>query len=269
MPHMPASGVSGIDLYLHRDGRWHFLGNGRPKEYPANTAELVTDLKSSESTYRIYFPLYNGVASLEIGVPDGATIRVVEPNNDKSSPIVIYGTSITQGGCASRPGMSYPAIVGRRLSVPVINLGFSGNGKSEPEVARLLAELEASAFVLDPLPNLYSEQVAERMPKFIKIIRGRHPDTPILLMESPLFPNVPFSKVSGERVNSSNGRLRDLYEARVAAGDRHIWLVPACDFTADGGEATVDGIHPTDVGFLKLADAVESSLRTSLGLAKE
>jgi hypothetical protein len=269
MPHMPASGVSGIDLYLHRDGRWHFLGNGRPKEYPANTAELVTDLKSSESTYRIYFPLYNGVASLEIGVPDGATFRVVEPNDDKSSPIVIYGTSITQGGCASRPGMSYPAIVGRRLSVPVINLGFSGSGKSEPEVARLLAELEASAFVLDPLPNLYSEQVAERMPKFIKIIRGRHPDTPILLMESPLFPNVPFSKVSGERVNSSNGRLRDLYEARVAAGDRHIWLVPACDFTADGGEATVDGIHPTDVGFLKLADAVESSLRTSLGLAKE
>jgi hypothetical protein len=269
MPHMPASGVSGVDLYLQREGEWHFLGNGRPNEYPTNVAPLAKGLEPVETTYRIYFPLYNGVASLQIGVPKGAAFRIVPTSNVKSAPVVIYGTSITQGGCASRPGMSYPAILGRRMNIPVINLGFSGNGKSEPEVARLLSELKASAFVLDPLPNLFSEQVAELMPKFIELIRDQHPSTPILLMESPLFPNLPFSDVSSGRVSASNRHLRTVYEARVAAGDRHIWIMPACDFIAEGGEATVDGVHPTDVGFLKLADAVELSLRTSLGLAKE
>jgi hypothetical protein len=264
MPHMPATGVSGVDLYVHRNGRWHYLGNGRPKDSPTNTAQLAADLPSAETEYRLYFPLYNGVSSLEIGVDQGATFRIVTDNDVKTPAVVIHGTSITQGGCASRPGMSYASILGRRLDVPVINLGFSGNGKTEPEVAELLAEMNASAFVIDSLPNLEAHQVAERVPKFLEIIRSRHPRTPILLMECPLFPAMPFSAPRAERVNASNKHARNIYETRVASGDQHIWLVPACDFTTNGGEATVDGIHPTDVGFLQLANAVESPLRAVL-----
>ena len=266
MPHMPATSVSGVDLYRQRDGQWNFIGAGQATEFPTNVAQLATGLKAAEAEYRIYFPLYNGVASVEIGVHKGAAFRIANRSDGKVAPVVIYGTSITQGGCASRPGMSYPAILGRRMNVPVINLGFSGNGKSEPEVARLLSELKASAFVLDPIANLFSDQVGERMPKFIEIIRSRHPNTPILLVESPLFPDMPFSAPRAERVNTSNDYLRKVYEAQLAAGDQHICLVPACDLTTDGGEGTVDGIHPTDVGFLKLADGLEPSLRTALGL---
>jgi hypothetical protein len=267
MPHMPATGVSGIDLYLHRRGRWHFVGVGRPNEYPTNIAQLVAGLESLETQYRLYFPLYNGVSSIEIGVPQGSSFRFTPIPSEKIAPVVVYGTSITQGGCASRPGMSYPAILGRRLNIPVINLGFSGNGKTEPEMARILSELKASAFVLDPLPNLFPEQVHERLPEFIDILRSCHPDTPIVLVESPLFPNMPFSPSTAERVNASNAHVRRIHKACIAKGDRQIYLVPACDFTTQSGEATVDGIHPTDVGFLHLATAVESCLHTALGLA--
>jgi lysophospholipase L1-like esterase len=264
MFHMPATGVSGIDLYLHQDDGWHFLGVGRPTESPTNTTELAVGLAKTPATYRAYLPLYNGVSSIEIGVDKGAAFRIEQPAAERRKPVVIYGTSITQGGCASRPGMSYPSILGRRLDVPVLNLGFSGNGKAEPEVAQLLSEIDASVFVIDPLPNLFPEQVTERLPKFLEILRSRRPETPVLLMESPLFPGVPFS-TGHDRVSESNENLQRVYQARINAGDRHIALVPACDFTTDGGEATVDGIHPTDVGILKLADALESKLRPLLG----
>jgi hypothetical protein len=146
----------------------------------------------------------------------------------------------------------------------MINLGFSGNGKADPEVAELMADLGASAFVLDPLPNLFPDQIKERLPKFIEILRLKHRDTPILLMQCPLFPDMPYSGTRAERVSASNKHLREVYEARIAAGDHHIWLVPACDFTVEGGDATVDGVHPTDVGFLRLADTIEATFWTVL-----
>src|SRR4029078_5952866 len=97
--------------------------------------------------FRIYFPLYNGIEKLEIGVPEAATFKPAPPFAAGIKPIVFYGRSINQRGCASRPGMAYPAILGRTLGLPVINLGFSGNGKTEPEIARLLAELDAGAYM--------------------------------------------------------------------------------------------------------------------------
>lgn len=268
MYHMPSTGVSGLDLYLQHDGRWHFLANGRAEE-KTNTVQLVAEQLHGGGIYRLYLPLYNGISSLEVGVPKGATFSVSNRDDAEVAPVVIYGTSITQGGCASRPGMSYPAIIGRRLNVPVLNLGFSGNGKAEPEVARLLAELNPSAFVLDPLPNLYPSQVAKRLPTFIEILRKRHPSTPIFLVEYPVLPDVPFSTMKAERVTKSNEHLREIYEARVAAGDRNLWLVPACDFTVNGGESTVDGLHPTDVGFLQQADTIEPILRKALATEKQ
>jgi lysophospholipase L1-like esterase len=265
LPHMPATGVSGVDLYVRNDDGWHFLANGQAREFPDNEAEFAASEKSAEGDvwYRLYLPLYNGVKSVEIGVPEGSEFGFYNP---KAYPpqIVVYGTSITQGGCAARPGMAYPSILGRRLDAEFINLGFSGNGQTEPELATLLAELAPAAFVIDSLPNLTPEMLAERMPKFIEIIRERHPRTPILLVQNPLYPTIPFVALTRDKVTKANEILAQIYADRVAAFDQQITLVPACDLAADGGETTVDGVHPTDVGFLRLADALEPYLKKVL-----
>jgi lysophospholipase L1-like esterase len=265
MPHMPATGVSGVDLYVQQDGAWHFLANGQAREFPDNEAEFAASEASAQGDvwYRLYLPLYNGVKSVEIGVPQGSELGFYIPKADPPK-IVVYGTSITQGGCASRPGMAYPSILGRRLDAEFINLGFSGNGQTEPELATLLAELKPAVFVIDSLPNLTPEMLAERMPKFIEIIRAIHPQTPILLVQNPLYPTIPFVASTREKVTKANDILAQIHADRVAVGDQAITLVPACDLAADGGETTVDGVHPTDVGFIRLADALEPYLKKVL-----
>lgn len=263
MYHMPATGVSGVDLYVKQGEQWHYLGTGRATEYPTNEYLVADNLAGEPAEYRVHFPLYNGVTQVEVGVPDGAKFEWLAPADAKRA-IVVYGTSITQGGCASRPGMSYTSILSRRLDAPVINLGFSGNGKSEPELAHLLAELDPAAYVLDPLPNMFPDDVEQRLPAFIDILRAARPNTPILLVESPLYPASEFVASSAARVNESNERLGRVFAMQQAKGDRRIFLVPACDLTADLGEATVDGIHPTDLGFARLADSIEPYLRKAL-----
>ncbi len=265
LPHMPATGVSGVDLYVQQNGAWHFLANGQAREFPDNEAEFAASEASAEGGvwYRLYLPLYNGVKSVEIGVPQGSKLGFYIPKADPRK-IVVYGTSITQGGCAARPGMAYPSILGRRIDAEFINLGFSGNGQTEPELATLLAELDPAAFVIDSLPNLTPEMLAERMPKFIEILRERHPQTPILLVQNPLYPTIPFVASTREKVTKANEMLTQIHADRVAAGDQQITLVPACDLAADGGETTVDGVHPTDVGFIRLADALEPYVRKVL-----
>lgn len=259
MHHMPASGVSGVDLYVKREGQWYFAGAGIPRVAGQNEVQVVGGMEPERREFLLYLPLYNGVSAMEIGVPAGSSLSIETPSSER--PIVFYGTSITQGGCASRAGMSYPAILGRRLGVPVINLGFSGNGKAEPEVAQLLAELEPAAFVLDPLGNLETQQVAERIPEFIAILRERHPETPILLHENVYYPTTQLVPARRQRVEASNAVLHRILQQRIAAGDRHISIIPACDLTTDGGATTVDGTHPTDLGFLRMAEAMEVYLQ--------
>jgi lysophospholipase L1-like esterase len=265
MSHMPATGVSSVDLYVHDDDGWHFLANGQAREFPDNEAEFTASEASAQGDvrYRLYLPLYNGVKSVEIGVPECSSFAFEKPNENQP-PIVVYGTSITQGGCAARPGMAYPSILNRRLDREFINLGFSGNGLTEPELATLLAELDPAAFVIDSLPNLTPEMLAERMPKFLEIIRERHPQTPILLVQNPIYPTVPFIAGTRQKITASNDILTQIHADRVAAGDQMMTLVPACDLAADGGETTVDGVHPTDVGFIRLADALEPYLKKAL-----
>jgi lysophospholipase L1-like esterase len=263
MYHMPATGVSGVDLYAKQGDDWHYLGTGRATEYPQNEWTLAADLEGESTEYRLYFPLYNGVNRVEIGVPDGAAFEWKTPA-PRQRAVVIYGTSITQGGCASRPGMSYTSLLSRRLGVPVVNLGFSGNGKSEPEIAHLLAELDPAAYVLDPLPNMFPEDVERRLPEFIEILRAARPTTPILLVENPLYPTIGWRPSGAKRVSDSNERLRQVLALRQQKGDENTVLVPACDLTEDNGEGTVDGVHPTDLGFVRLAESIEPYLRKAL-----
>ena len=262
LPHMPATGVSGLDLYALESGTWYFVGGARPTESPTNEADVIVGLTPSTRQFRAYLPLYNGVSRLEVGVPEGASFRFEPP--PATRPIVIYGTSITQGCCASRPGMAYPAMLGRRLDVPVINLGFSGNGKAEPEVARLLAELDPAVYVLDALPNLTPAQVVERMPGFIDTIRAARPRTPIVLVEHLPYPNLRFRPAKAADVATSNASLHRIYEARRRAGDRHITLVSSAALLGADGDGTVDDSHPTELGFGRMVDGLAPHLRKVL-----
>lgn len=262
MPHMPATGVSGVDLYALDDGVWKWVDVTRPKE--RSTTHAIEGLEPVLRTYLAYLPLYNSTTRIEVGVPEGAAFEPVAPRTEK--PIVFYGTSITHGACASRPGMAHPAILGRRLGLPVINLGFSGNGKMEPEIGALIAEIDAAAYVIDCLPNMVAEEVEARTAVLVEELREIRPDTPILLVEDRTYANAWIRRSLRERHASSRAALIRAYEGLVTSGRKGLIHVPGDPLLGDDTEGTTDGSHPNDLGFQRHADALEPILRQALGM---
>ena len=253
MPHMPATGVSGVDLYAKdKAGKWRFVGNGRPTLVTNTTAFKPP----ANEELLLYLPLYNGVKAVEIGIPKDKTIWSADAAAVKQrKTVVIYGTSITQGGCASRPGMAFPAIVGRRLDATFVNLGFSGSGLMEPELADLLAELNPSVYVLDTMGNMSGPQVSQRVEPFIKKLRAAHPDTPILLVEDASLDNRPTGK----------GRiLQEIREKLRLAGDKNLYFLSNHGMLGEDGEGTVDGTHPNDLGMMRHAEVFAKAIQPLL-----
>ena len=265
MPHMPATGVSGLDLYARTDeGGWRWLAVGKPTGQ-TTSARLVQDLVPGRREYLLYLPLYNGVSSVEIGVPEGCVLARAAPRPaERARPIVFYGTSITQGGCASRPGMTHAAILGRRLERPALNLGFSGNGRMELEVAELLAELDPAIWVVDCLPNMRAAQIEERLAPLVRTLRRARAKTPILLVEDRTYAGSFLVEASRQRNRESREALRRGYEALRASDLQGLHYLRGDALLGEDGEATVDGSHPTDLGFLRQADAFQSALEPLL-----
>jgi lysophospholipase L1-like esterase len=265
MPHMPATGASGVDLYVKLpSGEWRWLANGQPRGQ-TNTATLASDLPPGRREFLLYLPLYNGVRSVELGLNAGADLAPAGPwGTGTRKPIVFYGTSITQGGCASRPGMAHVALVGRRFNFPTINLGFSGSGRMEPALADLLAELDPSVFVLDCLPNLKAAEVAERTEPFVRRLRAARPHTPIVLVEDRNYTDA-FLNAGRRTGNEANhAALRAAYQRLKQAGVKDLHYLRAEDLLGADGEDTVDGSHPTDLGFVRHADAFAKVLKPLL-----
>jgi lysophospholipase L1-like esterase len=259
MAHMPATGVSGVDLYARdANGQWRWLATAKPTAQNVDVT-LVAHLAPGKRAYTLYLPLYNGVETLEIGVPPDAGFEPIAPRTGR--PIVFYGTSITQGGCASRPGMAYPALIGRWLDRPVINLGFSGNGRMEAEVGELLAELDAAVYVVDCLPNMNAEMVAERAEPLVRQLRRARPDTPIVLVEDRAFANTPLLPEKQAHHAANRAALAAAYERLAASGVTGLSYIKGDTLLGDDGEATVDGSHPTDLGMQRYAEALMPALR--------
>lgn len=259
MPHMPATGVSGIDLYATDDqGRSRWLAVTRPTAQTVKS-KMITQIIPGEREFTAYLPLYNGTESLKIGVPQGAAFEPIAPRSAK--PIVFYGTSITHGACASRPGMPHPAILGRRFDRPVINLGFSGNGKMEQEVGQFLCELDPVVYVIDCLPNMVGREVAERTEPLVRQLRQARPTTPILLVEDRTYANTPFLRSRQIRHQESRQALRQAYENLTAEGFQHLGYVKGESLLGDDRDDTTDGSHPNDLGFFRQANALEPALR--------
>jgi hypothetical protein len=262
MPHMPATGVSGVDLYgRSADGKDRWLAVSRPAAQTVD-ARLINGPDPGRRLYTLYLPLYNGVEKLEIGVAAGSEFRPVAPRREK--PIVFYGTSIMHGACASRPGMSISGILGRRLNRPVINLGFSGNGQMEPEVGALLAELDPCCYAIDTLPNMTPEMVGERTEPLVRQLRAARPETPILLVEDRTFTNAGFFRNTRELHGRRRGALKGAYERLKASGVKGLHYLPGEPLLGDDGEAATDGSHPSDLGMVRYADGYEPVLRRIL-----
>lgn len=183
-----------------------------------------------------------------------ADFRINYPIREK--PIVFYGTSILQGGCASRPGMAHTNIISRRLNRECINLGFSGNGQLDLEVARVMAEVDAGVFVLDFVPNASVEQMKERMETFYRIIRNKHPKTPIVFIEDPIFTHTLFDQRVAHEVTRKNQTLNEIFNSLKKKGEKDIYLIHSEKMIGEDGEATVDGIHFTDLGMMRYANLI-------------
>jgi hypothetical protein len=265
MPHMPATGVSGLDLYVKdHQGHWRWLANGRPAAQ-SNTQMLVAGLDKRPRDYLLYLPLYNGVSSVEIGLPPDAKLSKAESYpSGQTKPIVFYGTSITQGGCASRPGMVHTAIIGRKLNYPVVNLGFSGNGQMEEAVGELMAEIDAAVYVVDCLPNLTWEKVKERTEPLVRQLRDKHADTPILLVEDRTYSDAFLNKPRRAQNDSSRRELKAAYERLQKAGVKGLYYLEGEKLLGEDNEGTVDSSHPTDLGFLRQAEAFIQALEPIL-----
>jgi len=272
MPHMPATGVSGVDLYARNEsGEWRFVNGISP--FPRNVEDPSLDSRNVENViatgilagsreYALNFPLYNGVESMEIGVPAGAAFAGLAP---RVKPIVFYGTSITQGGVASRPGICHTALLGRRLDRPVLNLGFSGTGRMNPVVVRYLAEVDAAVFVIECSANMNPAQIRERCIPLVKALRVARPDTPILLVEDRGLPNGWIIPVGAENLSQNHLALRECFEALQQEQVPAVHYLRGADLYGGDGEGSTDNVHANDLGFLRMADVMEPVLRDILG----
>ena len=262
MPHMPATGVSGVDLYARDDaGKWRWVQVTRPATQEIK-AEVIKDLAPGFREYAAYLPLYNGVEFLHIGVPKGARLEGLAPRSEK--PIVFYGTSITHGACASRPGIVHTAILGRRFDTPVINLGFSGNGRMDAAVGEFLVKIDAAAYVIDCLPNMQPAAVREKCAPLVKLIRAARPDTPIILVEDRRFTNDWITPAKKKFHDDNHAALREVYAELVNDGVKGLHYIPGDALYGTDTEGATDASHASDLGFMRQANVMEPVIRAAL-----
>lgn len=261
MPHMPATGVSGVDLYARdADGTWKWVQVTKPATQSVDQL-LISGLKAGLREYAAYLPLYNGVESLEIGVPTGASFTGLKP---RAKPMVFYGTSITHGACASRPGMVHTAILGRRLNRPVINCGFSGNGRMDASVGELLAGIDAAVYVIDCLPNMDPTLVAERTVPLVRQLRTACPNTPIVLVEDRRFANDWITPGKHRFHTENHAALKKAFKELKATGVKQLYYIPGDYLYGQDTEGSTDASHANDLGFMRQADVFEPVLRKAL-----
>ena len=253
MEHMPATGVSGIDVYGWTEGKgWVFVRNGRPHR---QDNELVIDWPKGRPIM-IYLPLYNGVSSFKMGVAKGTKVAPLPPRaSGVTKPVVFYGTSITHGGCASRPGMAWVNIAARRADVPAVNLGFSGSGKMEFDLAAVVARIDASCYVLDCLWNMNAQMVRERFEPFVRELRRLRPGVPIVCAED----------CNTFRDTTEKGAIaKAVVDKLLAEGWKDLsWLPNTEQMTRDTEEA-VDGCHPNDWGMMHMGEGFARAILKAL-----
>jgi lysophospholipase L1-like esterase len=251
MPHFAFTGSVGFDMYEIVDGEYIYAKTFTPPIDISESYESVHDFKDKrERELVINFPLYSQVKELYIGVSNEAKISAPAPYNELK-PFVYYGSSITQGGCASRPGNSYESIISRRFNADYLNLGFSGNAKGEEKMAEYISRLDMSVFVYDYDYNAPTEEhLLKTHERMFSIIRENNPSLPIIIMPSPHYVT-PESEIVRHEI------VKKTYENAIAKGDKNVYYISGEELMAEAGcNGTVDDCHPNDYGFYSMAKAI-------------
>lgn len=252
MSHMPLTGSIGFDLFEYKDGTEIYTGTFVPPFDITEEFEASINWGSqAEREFVINFPLYSSVKNLFIGLSKDAFIKKPHPYKI-STPVVYYGSSVTQGGCASRPGNSYQAMISRKLDCDYINLGFSGNARGEAEIAEYIAGLEMSAFVFDYDHNApTADHLLKTHKPMFNLIRQKNPDLPIIIVSAPNYFKSPERDKRFEIISQT-------YNSAKENGDKNVYLIDGrkimCGTAND--DATVDKCHPNDLGFFAMAQKI-------------
>ncbi len=253
--HMTLAGTSGFDLYVDQGGKGIYIGTFMPPYDMSDGYESIIEFPNREiRSVTIHFPIYNDVSTLYIGLQADATLSH-GAKYKYTKPILYYGSSITQGGCASRPGNCYPNIISAKLDCDHINLGFSGSARAEDVMAEYIATLDYSIFVCDYDHNApsveYLNATHEKM--FLKI-RQTHPNKPVIFMSKPDF---------DKDVKNSIIRREVIYKTYINArshGDQNVYFIDGERLFMNNNRdaCTVDGCHPNDAGFVRMAETVSN-----------
>lgn len=259
-PHMPFSNQAGIDIYEGKKYSGTFMP---PVRMPNCAFESARELfEDGEKVITLNLPNYGRPCEVYVGIEKGATLKEA-PDHTYECPVVYYGSSITQGGCASRPGMAYQGILSRRFDANFINLGFSGNARGEKTIVDYMASLDMSVFVCDYDHNAPNPEhlLATHEPLY-RGIRAAHPETPIIFITRP-------SVMYRENRDRRRDIIKATYDKAVAEGDKNVWFLDASEFfDFDSNEHTVDLCHPTDLGFYLMAKGIEPTLAEALERVK-
>jgi len=260
--HFPLTGSAGVALYVgepYRSVPWAF---GVPDfDNPSFERALFSGVSKKMREFTLFLPLYAPLEKLALGFSPDAKIERPAPAA-LAKPVVFYGTSITQGGCASTVAFDFVSTLSRLLNIDVVNLGFSGNGQGEPEVARLIAEIAAAGFVLDYVANVDPARLKKTLPVFCRILRAAHPTTPIILLSKLCYAGASFSSEARSYHETMRDIMIHFYSKQRKAGDVNLHFVDGSALISFGSDATqVDGGHPADHGFRLMAERLAPFLR--------
>ncbi len=263
---MAAIGQKGLDLYIMRDGKWVFAGTGSPKmgKAPFNQHEgtIVADMAEGAKQCLLYLPLFDRVDALEIGLDEGASLKPID--NPFRYNIIVHGSSITHGASASRPGMTYPARLGRANGWYTCNLGFSGMCKLQKEYARYLADIkDVDAFIFDTFSNPLADVIYANFNEFVDIVRAAHPGVPMIFLQTERREVRNFSLKREKTEAAKQKAAKEVIAARMKT-DKHVYFIDSEGFLGDEHIATADGTHPTDLGFTYMLEVISPKIKKIL-----
>ncbi len=260
---IPLSGSAGADIYLGSGKSSAYLGYIAPNEHIQQevTTEKTFVLSGEKQIVTINLPRNDHLLAMRIGVEDEAKLWEA-PEYTVSKPIVFYGSSITEGGCATRPGNAYTSMVSRWLDADYRNMGFSGKARGEIGFAQYLSTFQdMSVFVMDYDHNSPSpEHLKETHAPFFHKIREAHPDLPVVFMSRPDTDNNPEDSLRRKEI------VYATYEQAKKNGDNKVWFIDGFELFGDKGreECTVDGTHPNTLGFMRMAERIYPVLKDIL-----
>lgn len=258
-PNLSAIAHKGLDLYIERNGIWEFAGVGKPELNSTRSKSIIVqEMDDTPKKCLLYLPLFSETKILKIGVEEGSEIVALPYPFEKK--VLVYGSSIVHGAEASRAGTTYVAKLSRRAGIDFINLGFSGNARMENSMADCLADIKADAYILDCVPNATAQQISERTAYLVETIRNKHPEAPIIVMQSIAMDIGNFNLKIKSDLRIKDETIRNEVEKLCKRGVKKLYFIEGKDLIGKDHEGTGDGIHPNDLGFERMAAYLEPNL---------